>query len=401
MARARSVMQSCKLVMILFAALVCGLAPGNAAEAAGRNFSSASFYVFVPSGSSPSVSVIDKTSDRMIGRISLPLIPSQIVVSEVTHTLAAIDGMSPRVALVDLASAQSRAVDLTIVPQRLWLDNDKNRLAAADLWHGEIVFVDLASRRQLSQVNVAGPIRDVLFSDDGSTLFVAADGISGVGVIDVARAQKLAAVPPLASGHGHVTGLTRSPDGLTFYAADEAGIAFDFEQKPDDWRDAGGGAEDPPLGHAYRVRQIGKDFGVAKAFPTGYGEHIVEPNNRTGSVTLVAAETLQPKATLRGLAQMSTAYSGWFDEVSIIASATEHKLLVVDLDRWATAGEIELPGAPGPGDVTSDGDKLYVPVPSANEVAVIDLRNRRLVGAISVDANPTGAVVTRSFDVCH
>ena len=396
-------MHAARFLVVIAASLLAGLAseasPARAAEVSGHDFSAASYYVFVPSGSSPSVSVIDKASDRMIGRIALPLTPTQIVVSEVTHLLAAIDGASRRIALVDLASGRSQEVGLTIAPQRLWLDSDHNRLAAVDLWHGKIVFVDLAGERQLSQVNVAGPIRDALFSIDGARLFVAADGVSGVGVIDVAGAQMVGAVPPLGPGHSQVTGLTRSPDGLTFYAADEDGLAFSFEQRPDTWPT--GIAGEAALGDSYFVRQIGQGAGVAKAFSTGYGEHIIEPNIRTGSVILVAAETTEPKATLPGLPQMSTVYSGWFDEVSVVASATERKLLVLDLDRMSAAGEIDLPGVPGPGDVTDDGGKLYVPVPRANKVIVVDLRNRRLLGAIPVDADPAGAVMTRSFDVCH
>jgi hypothetical protein len=98
---------------------------------------------------------------------------------------------------------------------------------------------------------------------------------------------------------------------------------------------------------------------------------------------------------------MSSIYSGWFDEVAMVASATEPKLLALDLDRLAPAGEIALPGVPGPGAVTADGAKLYVPIAGADAIAVIDMRNRRLLKTIAVDAAPSAAVVSRSFDVCH
>lgn len=393
-------------VVCLLAGLVTGAMRGRAAEVSVHDFSSASFYVFVPSGTVPSVSVINKTTDQLIGRIALPLVPRQIVVSEATHLLAAIDGASNRIVLVDLASGQSQEVGLAAVPQKLWLDLDGNRLAAVDLWGGAIAFVDLVQRPEQSHVRsvikVAGPIRDVLFSIDDANLFVAADGLDGIGVIDVARGRMLASIPSVGPGKAHITGLTRSPDGLTGYAADEGIGVTRFEQAPDRASSAIGAAKASPAGSAkYLIASIGVGIGVAKAFPTGYGEHIVAPNNRTASVTLVATASSEPVARLHGLAEMSTVYSGWFDEVSIVTSATESKLLVVDLDRLTLDSEIVLPGIPGPGNVTDDSSKLYVPIADANEIAVIDLRNRRLLGSIPVDVAPTAAVMTRSFDVCH
>ena len=395
------------LALVCFlAGLACGARPGAGAEASARDFSSASFYVFVPSRTAPNVSVIDKTTDRLIGRIALPLVPRQIVVSEATHLLGAIDGTSNRIVLVNLASGQSQEVGLAIAPQKLWLDLDGTRLAAVDLWGGTIAFVDLVQPPEQSHVrtvvHVAGPIRDVLFSFDAANLFVAADGLDGIGVIDIARSRMLASIPSVGSGKAHITGLTRSPEGLYGYAADEGGGVTRFEQAPGRPSSAVGIAKAFPAGDgSYVVAPIGVGIGVAKAFPTGYGEHLVAPNNRTGTVTLVATASSEPVATLPGLPGMSTVYSGWFDEVSIVTSATEHRLLVVDLDRLTAADAIVLPGVPGPGNVTDDSSKLYVPIADANEIAVIDLRNRRLLGAIPVDPEPTAVVMTRSFDVCH
>lgn len=366
----------------------------------------ASFYVFVPSGNTPSVSLINKSTDEMIGRIVLPMVPRQIVVSEAVHLLAAIDGTSSRIVLVDLVSGKQREVDPGFPAQKLWLSGDATLLAAVDLAGGKIAFVDLVHRRARSQVSVAGPIRDLLFSADDKNLFFAADGLDGIGVIDVARGQSLAPIPAFSPGGAIITGLTRSPDGLVSYAVGDGGRAIRFEQ-PQDWPPgaidgrAGAAATEPAEAGPYLVAPIEVATDVGKLFPTGYGKYLVALDNGSGTVTLAATASAKPVATLHGLAAMSTVYSGWFDAVSIVASATEARLLVVDLDRLDVAGAIDLPGVPGSGSVTDDGSKLYVPIGAADAVAVIDLRNRRLSKIIPVAAAPSAAVMTRSFDICH
>jgi YVTN family beta-propeller protein len=104
---------------------------------------------------------------------------------------------------------------------------------------------------------------------------------------------------------------------------------------------------------------------------------------------------------LEGTAEMATVYSGWFDTIALVPSSTDRKLLVYDLDRLARAPDIALPGEPGSGAVTPDGAKLYVALEGAKQVAVIDLRTRKLARTIPTGSGPVAAIMGRSFDICH
>jgi DNA-binding beta-propeller fold protein YncE len=391
--------------------LLVALAGGAwAADNSAHDFFYPSFYVFVPSGTEPSVSVINRTTDRKIGRITLPIVAAQIVVSEAAHLLIAIDGESSRLVLVDLASGTATEIGLAIRPRKLWLSDSGSLLAAVDSAAGKIALVALAEAPGRSHIQslgqVGGPIRDALFSPDDSQLYVAADGLSGIGVVDAAQEGLVATIPYTGSSEVRFTGLTRSADGAILYAADEGGSPLRLEQ-PQNWPQGAidGRGNDSEIRQAtygkYRVHPIDVASDAARIFPTGYGKFLVALNNAGSTVSLVAAGAWNRVAQLHGLADMSTAYSGWFDEVAIVASATKPDLLVIDLDTLTRADEIALPGVPGPGAVTSDGSKLYVPLAKADAIAVVDLRNRRLIAEIPVDAAPSAAVLTRSFDVCH
>jgi len=149
------------------------------------------------------------------------------------------------------------------------------------------------------------------------------------------------------------------------------------------------------------VRELEVGRRADKAFPTGFGGYLVVPDNSEKTVTIIATASLTVAAMLKGAAGMSTVYSGWFDTLALVPSATERKLLVYDLDRLARAPDIPLPGTAGPGAVTPDGAKLYLALQDASKVAVIDLQSRKLIRTIAVASNPVAAIMAKSFDVCH
>jgi YVTN family beta-propeller protein len=66
------------------------------------------------------------------------------------------------------------------------------------------------------------------------------------------------------------------------------------------------------------------------------------------------------------------------------------------------AGEIALPGTPETGVTTPDGAKLYVALSDTDQVAVIDVRRRELVGTIDgVGDEPWGTMMAGTLNYCH
>jgi len=162
---------------------------GATPAATSQDFGAVSRYVFVPSQSTPTVSVIETADDRIVGTIDTGIVPAQTVVSEAVRKLAAIAAGSRVVSIVELKSGQRRGIELDFVPQRLLASVDGNLVAAVDLSIGTVAFIELAREREVSRVTGLLPIRDLMFGADGAFIYVAADGLKGIGVVDIARGK--------------------------------------------------------------------------------------------------------------------------------------------------------------------------------------------------------------------
>jgi YVTN family beta-propeller protein len=373
------------LTLATIIATIDGSAGRVLSAAARQDFGAVSRYVFVPSRSKPTVTVIEQDKDQVVGTLDSGLIPEQVVVSEATAKLVAIDGAVRRISSVDLKSGRRSSIDLDFVPQRLVGSADGNLVVAANFSTGTVAFIELMRGRVVSQVTGLPAIRDLMLGSDGAFLYVAADRMKGVGVIDVARGRLIEEIPTLGIHPGDIAGLTRSPNGRLGYAKarnDGAMTVLDLSNF-----------------RSIRKLNVGRDS--AKAFPTGFGGYLVVPDNTEGTVMIVANSSLSVAAMLKGVAGMTTVYSGWFDTLALVPSSTERKLLIYDLDQLAEARMISLPAKPGAGAVTPEGTKLYLALNDTGQVAVIDLQTQRLTKTIEVGSEPGSAIMARSFDICH
>ena len=258
-------------------------------------------------------------------------------------------------------------------------------MAAADFSVGSVAFVELMRNRVASRMGGLSPIRDLMFGGDGAFLYVVAERLDGIAVIDVARGKLIEEIAVSSLRSANAAGLTRSPSGRMGYVKAQGSRTITLLD----------------LSNFRRVREIEVGRDALKAFPTGFGGYLVVPDNSEQTVTIVANASLTVAAMLKGGAGMTTVHSGWFDTLALVPSATERKLMVYDLDRLSRAPDIALPGSPGPGAVTQDGAKLYLALEDASGVAVIDLQRRVLLRTIAVAPNPVAAIMARSFDVCH
>ena len=369
-------------------AVIAGIPLGKTSTHAAQiksDFSAAARYVFIPSRNAPIVTVVERDGDRVVGTLDPGLVPEQVVVSEAAGKLVAIDGSARGVSVVDLANGRRLAIDLDFTPHRLIASPDGYVVAAADLSAGSVAFIELMRARVASRMTGLSPIRDLMFGADGAFLYVVAERSNGVGVVDVARGKLIEdiAVPSLRSANA--AGLTRSPSGRMGYVKAQGNGTISLVD----------------LSNFRRVREIEVGRDAVKAFPTGFGGYLVVPDNSERTVTIIANASLTVAAMLKGAAEMTTVYSGWFDTLALVPSSIERKLLVYDLDRLSQAPDIALPGIPGLGAVTPDGARLYLALQDAGQVAVIDLQRRALLRTIAVASDPAAAIMAKSFDVCH
>ena len=352
---------------------------------AGGDFTDAGRYVFVPLAGSTTVVVVDSRNDGIAGQLDAGLVVSQLESSADLARLAAIDGTSARMSVIDLAGGASLPVDLDFVPQRLLVAGKGVHAVAARMDQGVLAFVDLSRGVVTGRLSGLAPIRDLLFSADGSVVYAAMLDRDSLTVIDVASARLAGEVAPPQAGLGTPASLTRTPSGRG--ALVRAGAAPVISLVALHAAQASGSIQVGP--------------GVARAYPNATGIHLIVPDNQARTVTFVSAASLKHKATLAGAAGMSNVYSGWFDTVAFVASTDERKLLTYDQPGLERGDDIKLPAAPGRGTVTPDGKKLFLPLADDHSLAVIDAERRRLAGTIPLPGAPTVALMARTFGICH
>ncbi|HZA66553.1 MAG TPA: hypothetical protein VE592_06355, partial [Geminicoccaceae bacterium] len=119
-------------------------------------------------------------------------------------------------------------------------------------------------------------------------------------------------------------------------------------------------------------------------------------------LSVIATATLEVVTTLPAAADVTGINTGWFETTAFALSRAEAKAVVYDLEAMAKVAEIALPGTPETGVTTPDGAKLYVALSDTDQVAVIDVRARKLSGTIDgVGDEPWGATMIGALNYCH
>ncbi|WKW51932.1 hypothetical protein [Rhodomicrobium lacus] len=333
--------------------------------------------VFVAGRDTTSVVAVRTDTDTLVGGIDLGVVPRGIQVSEALAKLVAIDGKSPGVFVADLASGFVSVVPLRFVPVRLVLTTDGRTAIAAKDETGEIALLDLAALRE--KVRIDGPtgIRDLMARRDGRSIFIAAESVEGVAVYNVSTGKRTSII-----GRRQASALARSlvgHDGFALSAEDarDARFVTRFDME------TGAFSEMPGRG--------------AAIYPAIRWLLLPDPASRT--VDLLPLDGGRKPTRFGADASVYAAYSGLFDTVAFVPGAKS--VFVYDLDRLKPLDEISLPGAPGPGVVTPESTKLYLPVADARELLVIDAASRAVAGRIKLDFSPSLAVMAGGYGVCH
>lgn len=387
MSQPRSVpFASAALVAMLLAA-----PPAAALEAGGH-------LLFVPNRASADVTVIDTRSDRVVARIPVGEVPHQVAVSDVTGKLIASNTADDTISIVDLASLATTTVRLDHEPEHMELAPSGRLLAVGNIGAGTVSLVALDEAREVARVDGLSDPHNLTFSPDGSLLYVANLGANHVSVIDVARAAivdeiEIAPGPALAAAAPEadpefqgIINVTATPDGRLGFAAHGEGNRLAVID--------------------LRTREVVRRLTLGalpwRAYGTADGRFMLVPNNGDRTLSVIATATLEVVATLPGAEDVTGVNTGWFETTAFAISRGERKLVVYDLEAMAKVGEIALPGTPETGVTTPDGTRLYVALSETDQVAVIDIRRRALIGTIDqVGDEPWGATMVGTLNYCH
>jgi hypothetical protein len=355
------------------ASLMAALAQG--AAHADERVANVKQNVFVAAKEATSLTVIDAEAEEVIGSLDVGLEPKQFVVSDAVAKVAAIDQASGRIAIVELVSGSVRILDLDFTPRRLALALDGLKLAA--LGEHQFVLFDLLFVKETARATGLPLLRDALFSGDGQKLLASFGGVDGVEAFDAVNAQSLARIEVSAP----VLALSRSATGREGYA-----------------KATGGKVAHLDLIAAKLIEEI--DLGShAQLTPTGLGRWLLAFDPGGETVRIAQARPLERKATLDAPVGITALYSAWFDTVAVAPAG--RKAVIFDLEGARKIGEIDLDSPAGPGAMTADGRKLFLPLEDAGEVAIIDAQIKKLKRTIAVGARPVAAVMAGGYGVCH
>lgn len=381
------------LSSLLFAGMTAGVVfEASALEQANR-------YVFVPNRASADVAVIDTVNDEVVARVQVGKVPHQVVMADTLGKFVASNTDDHTISIIDLGDLKTEAtITLGNTPEHMELSPSGDLLAVGNIGAGTVSLVSLTENRETARVKGLIEPHNMTFSPDGSLLYVANLGADHVSVVDVALGQVVNEIPvaeptPVASSgdapnleYQGIINVTKTPDGRLGFAAHGEGNTMAVI----DLRDQ------------RKIKSLTLGELPWRAYTTADGRHMLVPNNGDETVSVISTQSLEVVATLPGAEDVTGINTGWFETTAFVISRGEDKAVVLDLVSMERVGEIALPGTPETGVTTPDGKKLYVALSEANKVAVIDIRERRVVKMIDgVGEEPWGVTMAGAINYCH
>ena len=356
-------------------------------------------YIFVPNRASADVAIIDIRSDEVIATVPVGNVPHQVAVSDSLGKMVTSNTHDNTISIVDLKTLQTAAtVVLGNEPEHMEIDPAGNILAVGNIGEGTVSLVSLVENKELKRIAGLHEPHNMTFSPDGSQLFVGNLGANFVSVIDVAQGKVVAelgvgknrALASLSTEDEHqgIINVTRTPDGRLGFAAFGDGddmAVFDLRTRE-------------------KVGEMQMGDTPWRAYTTADGRFMIVPNNGDETVSIFSTKApFEEVARLKGAADMTGVNTGWFETTAFVISRGDDKLVILDLVEMKNVGEIALPGgSPETAVTTPDGTKLYVALSGSDEVAVIDVKKRKLIKKIAgVGKEPWGAHMVGAINYCH
>jgi hypothetical protein len=337
-------------------------------------------YLFMASKARPEITIVDSTTDEVVGRITLPGIPGDIAALEQGRSLAIADPSASQIRFVDIPNRRvARVVDVPVVPDVLRSDRTGSTLAALDLHSGKVSLSSTAS----GAFHAVPDISDASYIvfDAKGRLLVARQ--SGATIVDSAgrRVAELA----VDRADGPVTDVAADPGGeYAFVEQPLRGVVSVFD-----------------IHNAVRVSVLHLPTPLGRIIPSLDSQFVVIPAGEK-SISVISMWTLKEKVRFDvGVAPDSLGLA-FFQSVAVIIGRSEQGVFLYDLWNNRSIGGIRLPSRPGSGAPTSDGSKFYVTLPDTGQVAAINLATRRIDHLIDGAGIGVWTVVTADGNgYCH
>lgn len=371
--------------VVLGALWLSGLAGAGAPA-----FGSLDRYAVIPSTVRAELTLVDMRDDKVAGSVALPVTPGQVLVSPAIERIVIASADARSVSLYDLgAQAVEATLPLPFAPGRIVLSPDGLSLAVAGPDAGMVAILRLHRPAVVGILAGLANPEAMTFSGNSEFLFVS-DGVTqDIRVADVLTARPIDPVALSVAGEdpgAKLSALTRTPNGLYGAVTDALSgrmSVINFRN----WQEVG----TIPLGAA-----------PSRPYVTADGRFMLVANTGDRTVSVISTEFFDVAATLPGVSDVTGISTGYFETLAAVVSAGERKVTLIDLESLEHAGDIALPGTPGPPVADADGRRIYIALGDTGQLVVIDAINRRVHRIIDgVGAMPGAVALARSNNYCH
>jgi DNA-binding beta-propeller fold protein YncE len=366
------------------AAMLALAAPGRVRAAIDPTLADIRRYVYVPSATTADVTVIDVDTNRIAGTLPIGVVARHAAVSREAATLIATDE-SGAGSLVDVFTGTVRSFRLAAPADELTIDTGGRVAAAVNQAGGTITLIEVDTARADTVISGLPPLRDVMFGNQDTELYIAAEGIPGIGVVDIAKGRLVRQIAAFGVARDGFAALARTPNGRRVLAQPAGGGPI--------------GVLDPEQGKP--VGEIAAGASTIGIFPSGTGTYLLIPDTAEATLTVYRFEHPDKPVVLRCAADAVGVSTAWLDSVAFVPCAASRRLLVYDLDTQRLAAEIPLAGTPIRGIVTTDSRTLYLPTLDPPRIVAVDGSTRRIAATIDLPGPPLAALVAGGWGICH
>ena len=341
--------------------------------------------VFVSDAERPTVAVVDSRDDALLGHIEPGHVADVMAIAHEPGLLLTASWEEPALHLVDVTTRDAKVSRLPLGHsiEHFQLAPDESLVAVVDHAGGGLSLVSLEPPHHVRRVEGLAAPHNIVFAPDGRRLYISNLGSDRLSVVDVVLGRVLEEIPMPFEG---VTDLALAPDGrhaLVLFSGRDEALMLD-------------------LANHRTMALLMLGAAPFHAYPTMAGERLIVPNNGDATISIVAVETAEETARLKGAVGMTAAVAAWFDSLAFVPSSEENRIVVLDLDQERLLESIPLPGRPGAPGLEPLGRKLYVPLVDRGALAVVDAAERRLVGLVEgVGVAPLEARLVGGRTYCH
>jgi len=304
------------------------------------------------------------------------LLASTAAANGVGTVYVASEGASSITVIDSNTNAPVEVIPLKLPPRSLVFSPDARWVYVSHRDSNVISFLDTSIEDITSSIRLGGQVGQLAITS-GGTWLLAPDPLQGVlRVVDTASRAELFSVPV----GGEPENVAAAPDGTTAFVADGASGTITMVD----------------LKNRAVIRTIntqpGRRFPSLSPAPTS--AELLVAGDAGDQLQVVDAETGRLKRTLQVSPASAAAVFSPTGELAYLPRLGRAEVTIVSTASGNSVGSISLPGEPAGIGISRDGAKAFVAIPSKDQVAVLDLTQKKVSALVSVDSGPTRVAVS-------